>query len=310
VEHRVRAVDAGAVVAIDVHAEDRVVQAGLVAVADLKRRGIADLEQRLRRAGFVDDLRGHDLDLARSGATADLAAQRALAQLALADLEVVRGRDVADRATRCDASLIEPDRAVAEALDETDVVRHEHDRLPRPAELGDLRVALVLEVLVTDGEHLVDEQHIGIDVHRDREAEPRRHAARVRLDRRVEEAAELREALDLRHRRLGLLTREAEQRAVEVRVLASGEVGVKARAELEERGHPSLDLDRAGRRLRGAGDELEERGLPRTVRADDAEAQSTVDAEAHVLQRVDDLSGRDLSEDELLERRGAPGPES
>src|SRR5206468_1366235 len=163
-----------------------------------------------------------------SGAAADLAAQGTLAQLAFADLEVVRGRDVADRATRRDAPLIEPDRAVAEALDEADVVRDEHDRLPRPAELCDLRVTLVLEVLVTDGEHLVDEKDVRIDVHRDGEAEARRHAARVRLDRRVEEAAELREALDLRHRRLGLLTRETEQRAVEVRVLASGEVGVKA----------------------------------------------------------------------------------
>ena len=168
----------------------------------------------------------------------------------------------------------------------------------------------MLEVLVADREHLVDEEHVGIDVHRDREAEARRHPARVRLDRRVEEAPELREALDLRHRRFGHAACESQQRTVEVGVLASGEVGVKARAELEERGHAALDRDRAGSRLRGAGDELEERRLPRSVRADDAEALSAVDAEAHVLQRVDDLSGGDLSEDELLERRGAAGPES
>src|SRR5258706_1744784 len=123
VQHRVRAVDAGAVVAVDVDAEHRVGQPGLVAVADLERRGVADLEERLRRATSIDDLRGHDLDLAGAGAAADLATQRALAELALADLEGVGGRDVAHRAARGNTSLIEPDRAVAQALDEADVVR-------------------------------------------------------------------------------------------------------------------------------------------------------------------------------------------
>ena len=47
--------------------------------------------------------------------------------------------------------------------------------------------ALELEGEVADGEHLVDEEHLGSDVDRDREAEPHEHARRVELHRRVDE---------------------------------------------------------------------------------------------------------------------------
>jgi hypothetical protein len=43
-------------------------------------------------------------------------------------------------------------------------------------ELGDLVQALAGEGLVADGEHLVHEQDVRIDVHRDGEAEPDVHA--------------------------------------------------------------------------------------------------------------------------------------
>jgi len=85
---------------------------------------------------------------------------------------------------------------------------------------------------------------------------------------------------------------------------------VEARAELEERRHAALDADRARCRLRRARDELEERRLSGSVRADDAEALAALDGEAHVLQRLDDLGRRDLTEDELFQGRGAAGPEA
>ena len=69
--------------------------------------------------------------------------------------------------------------------------------MPRRRELGELVEALVREALVADGEHLVDEQHVGIDVDRDGEPEPHVHAGRVRLHRRVDEVLELGELDDL-----------------------------------------------------------------------------------------------------------------
>ena len=156
----------------------------------------------------------------------------------------------------------------------------EHDRLLRGAELADLGEAFVLEVLVPDREHLVDEKDVRLEVHRDREPEAHVHAARVRLHGGVEEAADVGELLDRGDGSVHLLSRKTEERAVEVRVLATAEVRVEPRADLEECGDAAVHLERAGRRLRGPREEFEERRFPGPVRADDAERLAGRDRES------------------------------
>ena len=95
--------------------------------------------------------------------------------------------------------------------------------------------ALALEGLVTDGEHLVDEQHVGIDVDRDREAEPDVHPGRVVLHLLVDEPLELGELDDVVEPRIDVGALEPEHRGVHVHVLATGELGMEPRAELEQR---------------------------------------------------------------------------
>src|SRR3989442_14809078 len=124
VDERVRPVDAGAVVAVHVEAEDRVADVGVVAVVELERGRLAGLEDRLFAAFRADDAGAHDLDLLAAVARADLAARGSLALFALADLQVVLRDDLAHRAGRADAPLVEPDRALAEPADRTEVVRH------------------------------------------------------------------------------------------------------------------------------------------------------------------------------------------
>jgi len=91
-------------------------------------------------------------------------------------------------------------------------VAHEQHRpsfaLPYVAHLAQ---ALVLERLVADGEHLVHEQDVGIDVDRDREAQPDVHAGRVVLHRLIDEFGQLGELDDRLHRRIGLQPAEPEQ---------------------------------------------------------------------------------------------------
>ena len=76
-------------------------------------------------------------------------------------------------------------------------VGDEQDGLAAAPELRELVEALVREALVADGEHLVDQQHVGIDVNRHGEAQPHVHARRVGLDRRIDEVLELGELDDL-----------------------------------------------------------------------------------------------------------------
>jgi ABC-type branched-subunit amino acid transport system ATPase component len=80
-----------------------------------------------------------------------------------------------DRLTRLavegDLPLAEQHGAVAQALDRLRVVRDEENRAAAILELRDLPEALALELLVADREHLVQQEDVGLDVRRDREAE-------------------------------------------------------------------------------------------------------------------------------------------
>ena len=142
----------------------------------------------------------------------------------------VAGRPALDR-----AAVVEQHRLVAEPLDRGRVVRDEDDRPAAALEVGDLAEALLLERLVADREHLVQQQHVGLDVHRDREAEPHVHPRRVRPHRHVGERLELREGDDLLQVPVDVVALEAVDRRVQVDVLDPGELGVEAGADLDQR---------------------------------------------------------------------------
>ena len=76
----------------------------------------------------------------------------------------------------------------------------------------------------------------------------------------------------------------AENRPVEIDVLASGELGMKASADLEQAGNATGDGDAPVARLGDARQDLQERGLAGAVAADDPENLTFADLEADILQ--------------------------
>ena len=74
----------------------------------------------------------------------------------------------------------------------------EHDRAAFALEPEELLEALLLEGGVADGEHLVDQQDLGVDLDRGREREPHEHPRGVVLQAQVEELLELGEGDDVR----------------------------------------------------------------------------------------------------------------
>ena len=124
------------------------------------------------------------------------------------------------------------------------VVADEEDRAPsrrRPRRI--LPEALPLELGVADRQHLVDEQDLRLEVGGDREGEPHVHPARVALDRRVDELLDLGELDDLVEPRRDLASAHAEDRAVEEDVLAPGQLGVEAGADLEQAADAAAQRD-------------------------------------------------------------------
>ena len=108
-----------------------------------------------------------------------------------------RADRLARRAERDEVAVVEHPDTRADPPHQVGSVGDDHDRASLVLELVHPVEALALERLVADGEHLVDEQDVGIDVHGDREAEPHVHARRVVLHLLVDEPLELGELDDV-----------------------------------------------------------------------------------------------------------------
>ena len=94
-------------------------------------------------------------------------------------------------------------------------------------------------------------KHVGFDVHGHREPEPHEHARRVELHLVVHEVLELGERDDVVVDAVGVLARQAQERGVQVDVLATGELGVEPGAQLEQRRDPPALADRRRRSAAG-----------------------------------------------------------
>ena len=172
----------------------------------------------------------------------------------------------------CDPSVVEPHRPLADPLDRGQVVGDEHEGRPLQHHRPHPVDAPLLERGVAHGEHLVDEQHVGLEERGHAEAEPHLHPARIELHLPVDGVVELGEARRSRRTvRRHVLAGQTEQRAVEVDVLAPGELRVDARPHLDERADPAADLDPAGVGVHHPGQDLEQRRLARAVDADQAD---------------------------------------
>ena len=85
----------------------------------------------------------------------------------------------------------------------------------------------------------------------------------------------------------------AHDRALQVDVLASGQVGMEAGGHLDERADAAPESRTAARRPQNAGQQLQGRGLAGAVRADDAERLAALHLERHVAHRPE-LALREL----------------
>ena len=212
-------------------------------------------------------------------------AQLAGDALGVVALAAVLGDDVGRRADVGELAVVDPGHALAELLDLTEPVAHEHDGAAVGSELLDLLGALALEALVTDRQHLVDQQHLRFDVGGDGEAEADEHPGRVVLHRRVDELLEAGKRDDVVEAQLDLALRQPEDGTVQEHVLAAGELHVEAGPELEQGRDPTVHRGPALLGPEDAGHALQQGALARPVRADDAERLARRHLELDALER-------------------------
>ena len=201
-------------------------------------------------------------------------------------------------------SLVEPIRLAAERPDRRHVVADEEHGAALAGGALHFSEALVLELRVADGEDLVHDEDVGLDVRRDGESQAHVHAGAVALDGHVYERLHAAEGDDLVEALPDLRPLHAQDGAVEVDILAPGEVGMEAGADLEHAGDAAVDLDPSARRLGDAAEDLQKRALAAAVRADDAEAFAGLHLERDVLQRPEFVVRALAPAEEAPERAG------
>ena len=192
---------------------------------------------------------------------------------------------------------------VADPADEIGRVRDEQDRAPFALEALHPLETLALERLVTDREHLVDEEDVGIDVHGDREPEPDVHTRRVVPHLHVDELLEPANATISSNTEL---MSRFERPRIEAfmkmfsRPVSSGWKPAPSSSNAASR--PRDDLTLVG--LEDPGDALEQRRLARPVVTEDPDRRALLDLDVDVVER-DEVLERDAPEVDhpLLQRR-------
>src|SRR4029453_13206329 len=134
-----------------------------------------------------------------------------------------------------------------------------------------------------------DEQDLGLEVRGDGEGQAQIHAARVALDRRVDEAVHLGEGDDLVEAPDDLGPAHAENGPAQIDVLAAGELTVEAGADLDDRAQPPAQPRLADARLGDARQDLQQGALAGAVAADDPHHLAAPHVERDVAQRPDRL---------------------
>src|SRR2546423_15542059 len=130
-------------------------------------------------------------------------------------------------------------------FDSGHVVGHEEHGSSLGPQVAHCAETLSLKSDVANGEHLVDEQDVRVEMRGDRKAQSHSHARRIAFDGRVDEPLDIRELDDLFQLAIDFAFPHPEDRAVEIHVLATAQLLVKTGANLEERANASHNLDRS-----------------------------------------------------------------
>ena len=105
------------------------------------------------------------------------------------------------------------------------------------------------------------------------------------LQRRVDEICDFGESDDLVEFPLDLPLAHAQNRAVQIRIFAARQFGMKSRADFQQAAHAAANFRRAFGGLRDAGENLQQRGFARAVAADQAEHFALFQFEGNIAER-------------------------
>ena len=159
---------------------------------------------------------------------------------------------------------------------------YEDDGAAISLKASDVVQALALKVKVAHGEHLVDQQHVGLHVDGDREGQPHVHARGVRAQGVVDLLLQLRESHDRVEAALDIGAGKPQQRRVQVHVLTARVLELKPRTQLEQTASAPANCDTPAVGRQDAGHQLQGGALAGAVAPDQAQRGPAVDVQVDV----------------------------
>src|SRR5215469_11610087 len=174
---------------------------------------------------------------------------------------------------------------MGELQDRAHVMADEQNGAPTGCDIFHLPQTFLLEVGVADRQYLIDNEDFRFEMSCNGEGKPNIHARRVALNRRVEKFLDLREGDNLIKFTADFRAGHAEDRAIQVDILAPGQFRMKAGADLQQACDAPINCDPAFRRLGYAGEDLEESAFASAVSADYAQHLTALYLEADILER-------------------------
>ena len=183
-----------------------------------------------------------------------------------------------------------------QAVDGGHVMADEEQRLCG-YELAQESHAFLREKSVSHRQGLVHDKDVRIHMGDDGKGQAHDHAAGIVAHRLVDEVADIRKVHDGVVAGGDLVIAQPQDGGIQEDVLAPGEFGIEAAAQLQQGGHPSAGSHTACGGGQGPGDDLQERALARPVAPYDADTFASADG------KVDMVQGFKTSVE------GAPAPE-
>src|SRR5262245_60666599 len=145
--------------------------------------------------------------------------------------------------------------------------------------------AFLLEFVVSHGKNLIDDEHITFEMCSNRKREAYIHTGAISLYWYIEKPLDPRESHDLIELAFDLSSAHPEDSSIEENVLATGKLAVETGSDFQQARNPGAKQDPALAWLDNPAEYLQQRALPSTVAANDAEYFALLDLEAYILQR-------------------------
>ena len=146
--------------------------------------------------------------------------------------------------------------------------------------------------MIAHRQHFIHQQRFRLQVRGHGECQAHLHSGAVMLQRRIDKISDFGKGHDLIEFAVDFPAAHAQNRAVQIGVLAAGQFRVKAGAHFQEAADAAMNFRAANRGLRDAGKNFQQGGFSRAVAADQAHDFALAQFERNVAQGPEIRHGR------------------